>query len=130
MKIFLMTMLLPFLVTASAISARLPYEGIVGNVRVQALSPTLFRTEPVGPMGYEDNTTFMIVNRSAFPDYGWHPLKKFPSHPSPKSPSKPSAEWRQKIMPQNNTKILFPQNNSFKQFILYFPLYCPFLKFI
>ena len=37
---------------------------VVGNVRVQALSPTLLRVEPKGPRGFEDRGTFMVVNRS------------------------------------------------------------------
>eukprot|EP00928_Gymnodinium_smaydae_P034068 TRINITY_DN24225_c0_g1_i1.p1 TRINITY_DN24225_c0_g1~~TRINITY_DN24225_c0_g1_i1.p1 ORF type:complete len:880 (-),score=38.86 TRINITY_DN24225_c0_g1_i1:6-2645(-) len=36
---------------------------VVGNVRIQALSPTLVRVEPRGPLGFEDRTTFMVVNR-------------------------------------------------------------------
>ena len=38
----------------------------VGRVRVSALSPTLLRIEPKGPRGFEDRTTFVAVNRSAF----------------------------------------------------------------
>ena len=38
----------------------------VGNTRVTALSPTLLRVEPRGPLGFEDQTTFMVVNRSSF----------------------------------------------------------------
>ena len=38
-------------------------EVTVGAVRVQALSDTLLRIEPRGPMGFEDNTTFMVVSR-------------------------------------------------------------------
>jgi len=37
------------------------------NVRVAALSPTLVRLERQGPRGFEDNTTFMVVNRTSFP---------------------------------------------------------------
>jgi len=33
------------------------------RVRVQALSPTLLRVEPQGPEGFEDRTTFMVVER-------------------------------------------------------------------
>merc|ERR1740138_544494 len=36
---------------------------IVGDYRVQALSPILLRVEPKGPNGFEDRTTFMVVNR-------------------------------------------------------------------
>src|SRR4051794_36984463 len=39
-------------------------EIIVGNVRVQALSPSLVRIEPKGPRGFEDQTTFSVVNRA------------------------------------------------------------------
>ena len=35
----------------------------VGNVRVQALSPTVLRVEPKGPHGFEDRTTFMVTSR-------------------------------------------------------------------
>ena len=34
-----------------------------GRVRVQALSPTLLRIEPRGPKGFEDRTTFTVVER-------------------------------------------------------------------
>jgi hypothetical protein len=40
---------------------------IVGKVRVSALSSTLVRVEPQGPKGFEDRTTFMVENRTAFP---------------------------------------------------------------
>lgn len=39
-------------------------EIVVGNVRVQALSPTLLRIEPKGPRGFEDQPTLSIINRS------------------------------------------------------------------
>lgn len=39
---------------------------VVGNVRVQALSPRLVRIEPKGPMGFENRTTFMVVGRDSF----------------------------------------------------------------
>eukprot|EP00039_Didymoeca_costata_P024413 m.10222 g.10222 ORF g.10222 m.10222 type:complete len:875 (-) comp4226_c0_seq1:67-2691(-) len=38
----------------------------VGDVRVQALSPSLFRIEPKGPMGFEDRTTFLVVDRESW----------------------------------------------------------------
>ncbi|MFA7368490.1 MAG: TIM-barrel domain-containing protein [Kiritimatiellales bacterium] len=38
-------------------------ESIVGNIRVQALSPTLVRIEQKGPKGFEDRTTLTVVNR-------------------------------------------------------------------
>lgn len=39
-------------------------ETIIGNIRVQALSPTLVRVERRGPMGFEDRNTFTVANRS------------------------------------------------------------------
>ena len=39
-------------------------ESIVGNVRVQALSPTLVRIEQKGPKGFEDRNTLTVVNRN------------------------------------------------------------------
>jgi hypothetical protein len=39
-------------------------EIIVGDLRVQALSPTLVRIEPKGPNGFENRTSFMVVNRA------------------------------------------------------------------
>jgi len=39
---------------------------IVGDVRVQALSPTLVRVEPKGPLGFEDRPTFSVVGRDFF----------------------------------------------------------------
>ena len=41
-------------------------------MRVQALSDTLLRFEPKGPMGFEDNTTFMVQSR----DFDGVPIKK------------------------------------------------------
>ena len=41
-------------------------EIIVGNVRVQALSDTLVRIEPKGPKGFENRTTFMVVDRDSW----------------------------------------------------------------
>ena len=41
-------------------------EGLVvldGQVRVQAVSSKLLRIEPLGPRGFEDNTTFMVSER-------------------------------------------------------------------
>lgn len=45
------------LVLAEAMKA---HEAVVGNMRVQALSASLVRIEPKGPMGFEDRTTFMV----------------------------------------------------------------------
>lgn len=40
---------------------------IVDNqVRVTAISATLLRVEPIGPMGFEDRTTFMVQDRDGF----------------------------------------------------------------
>jgi len=47
-------------------------EAIVGTVRIQALSPRLLRVEPKGPMGFEDRSTFMVVNR----DFDGVPIKR------------------------------------------------------
>ena len=53
-----------FLTFASALYAMPPAASvIVGDVRVQALSPTLLRVEPKGPAGFEDRTTFMVTSR-------------------------------------------------------------------
>lgn len=41
-------------------------EIIVGNVRVQALSDTLVRIEPKGPKGFENRTTFMVIDRDSW----------------------------------------------------------------
>ena len=38
-------------------------ESIVGNVRVQALSPTLVRIEQKGQKGFENRNTLTVVNR-------------------------------------------------------------------
>ena len=40
---------------------------VVGNVRNQALSPTLLRIEPKGPVGFENRSTFMVVGREILP---------------------------------------------------------------
>mmetsp|Transcript_46842 Transcript_46842/g.102419 ORF Transcript_46842/g.102419 Transcript_46842/m.102419 type:complete len:871 (+) Transcript_46842:27-2639(+) len=39
-------------------------EIVLGDVRVQALSPVLLRVEPKGPQGFEDRTTFMVASRA------------------------------------------------------------------
>ena len=39
-------------------------EAIIGDLRVQTLTPTLIRVEPKGSMGFEDRSTFMVVDRS------------------------------------------------------------------
>lgn len=48
---------------AAAADAAVAGESIIGNVRVQALSPTLVRIEQKGPKGFEDRTTLTVVNR-------------------------------------------------------------------
>mmetsp|Transcript_100953 Transcript_100953/g.301187 ORF Transcript_100953/g.301187 Transcript_100953/m.301187 type:complete len:811 (-) Transcript_100953:162-2594(-) len=40
-----------------------PYEAVLGNVRVQALSASLLRIELKGPRGFEDRPTFTVVDR-------------------------------------------------------------------
>lgn len=53
------------LLLANTASALAPgSEVTVNGVRLQALSPTLLRVEPQGPKGFEDRSTFMVVNRS------------------------------------------------------------------
>ena len=58
-----------FLASASSF-AQLPSsaEVVVGDVRVQAYSPTLLRVEPRGPLGFENRSTFFVVpgGRSSF----------------------------------------------------------------
>ena len=39
-------------------------EAIVGNIRIQALSENLMRIEQKGPKGFEDRSTFTVVNRN------------------------------------------------------------------
>lgn len=39
---------------------------VVGNLRVTAVSSSLVRVEPKGPNGFEDRTTFMVVDRAGF----------------------------------------------------------------
>lgn len=51
------------IVFAASVLADIP-SVTVGNTRIQALSPTLLRVEPKGPMGFEDRSTFMVVDRS------------------------------------------------------------------
>ena len=47
-----------------AVQSAGPVTEIVGNVRIQVLSPTLVRLEQKGPEGFEDRETFHIVNRT------------------------------------------------------------------
>lgn len=60
-----MRVLLVLLLSAGAVARGTSWEAVVGNIRVQALSPTLLRVEPVGPRGFENRTTFMVTNRTA-----------------------------------------------------------------
>lgn len=43
-----------------------PNQAVVGDLRVTALSATVLRVEPKGPKGFEDRTTFMVVDRQGF----------------------------------------------------------------
>lgn len=61
MKKFLVSAAVFALATASA---RAESEAVIGNVRVQALSPTLVRIEEKGPHGFEDRVTFTVVERA------------------------------------------------------------------
>ena len=45
------------------ISYAQPQDYIIGNVRVQVLTPSLIRIELKGPNGFEDRETFHIINR-------------------------------------------------------------------
>jgi hypothetical protein len=56
---------------AAVTGAAITDEFIAGNIRVQALSPTLVRIEQRGPEGFEDRNTLTIVNR----DWAGAPLK-------------------------------------------------------
>ena len=49
--------ILPLLVAAAMDPSS---TAIVGNVRVQALSATVIRIEPKGPMGFYDMTSFVV----------------------------------------------------------------------
>ena len=42
-------------------------EAVFGNIRIQALSPTVLRVEPRGPQGFENRSTFMVTSRAASP---------------------------------------------------------------
>ncbi len=44
-----------------------PVSAVVGNLRVQVLSPTLIRLEVKGSAGFEDRSTFHVVNRTDWP---------------------------------------------------------------
>ena len=55
-------------------------EIIVDNFRVQALSPTLVRVEPKGPVGFEDRTSFMVVNNAS--TFAGIPIHKTSSGPN------------------------------------------------
>ena len=54
-------------------------EATFGELRVQALSETLIRLEYKGPVGFEDNTTFMVVNRD-FPGLSLQTVSQSSSH--------------------------------------------------
>ena len=59
-------LLLTAVATASPIPTVIVPFGALGNVRITSLSETLLRFEPQGPTGYEDRTTFTVVNRETF----------------------------------------------------------------
>lgn len=50
---------------ALGVAAAAANEQVVGNVRVSALSATLLRVEPKGPMGFEDRSTFSMAGTRA-----------------------------------------------------------------
>lgn len=52
------------LLSTAGIAMAAPTSIVVGNVRVQCLSDSLVRLEWRGPEGFEDRTTFHIVNRN------------------------------------------------------------------
>src|ERR1041384_8206747 len=51
----------PVFITCCALATS---EAVIGNVRVQALSPTLVRLEEKGARGFEDRITFTVANRA------------------------------------------------------------------
>jgi len=53
-----------FALLVVATAARAGSEAVIGNVRVQPLSPTLVRLEQKGPHGFEDRVTFTVVDRA------------------------------------------------------------------
>lgn len=55
--------LLTWFVLLCSLSSVFCDEVVLGNVRIQTLSPTLLRVENIGPLGFEDRTTFMVTNR-------------------------------------------------------------------
>eukprot|EP00729_Bicosta_minor_P014065 gene14065-5516_t len=59
---------LSFVLSAAAALAPVQADSsiTVGDIRVTALSSTLVRVEPKGPKGFEDRTTFMVVDRESF----------------------------------------------------------------
>ncbi|AIE84875.1 TIM-barrel domain-containing protein [Fimbriimonas ginsengisoli] len=46
-----------------ALAARVPVAVECGDIKIQILSPSLFRLEKKGPKGFEDRATFNVVNR-------------------------------------------------------------------
>ena len=60
-------LLLTALLCTMAAASRSTFSQVVvlgGRARVQVLSPTLLRIEPKGPKGFEDRTTFTVVERN------------------------------------------------------------------
>jgi len=68
---FLIGTALAVLSGGCAIHAATPPESIVGDIRVQALSPTLVRIEQKGPQGFEDRRTLTVIDR----DWEGAPMK-------------------------------------------------------
>ncbi|HTQ10934.1 MAG TPA: TIM-barrel domain-containing protein, partial [Fimbriimonadaceae bacterium] len=59
-------------VTAFAAAAQQKFHPVVvGNVRIEILSPTLVRIEQKGPEGFEDRPTFNVVGRTGWPEAPW-----------------------------------------------------------
>jgi len=58
------------LLLGPAADARAVESVVVGSVRVQCLSDSLVRLEVMGPAGFEDRTTFHVVNRD-WPGTAW-----------------------------------------------------------
>lgn len=58
--------LIPTFILFSLAANASSMDTVIGNVRVQALSPTLVRIELKGPKGFEDRETFTVVNRARY----------------------------------------------------------------
>ena len=62
-KLFLLLVLAAMLLPVPANAERRDDPNVVGDLRIQFLSPTLVRLEQRGPNGFEDRNTFTIVKR-------------------------------------------------------------------